>query len=60
MAHALFIGVGTVDSKSGRKLRALVNLLDPVQVLQQLAAPTTQVFPPRPFHSSRPTFPTLV
>ncbi len=44
----------------GRKLRSLVDSLYPLQVLQQLAAPTTQFFPSCPFHSGISALPAFV
>lgn len=44
----------------GSKLRSLVDSLYPLQVLQQLAAHTTQFLPPRPFHSGIPALPAFV
>ena len=44
----------------GRKLRSLVDSLYPLQVLQQLAAHTTQFLPPRPFHSGISALPAFV
>ena len=49
-----------INSKLGRKRRALVNLLGPFQVLQQLAAPTTQVLSACPFHSGISALPAFV
>src|SRR5207248_10814814 len=48
------------ERHAGRKLLALVNLLDSLQVLQQLAAPITQVLPPRPLHSCISALPAFV
>ena len=44
----------------GSKLRSLVDSLYPLQVLQQLAAQTTQFLPPRPFHSGISALPAFV
>lgn len=44
----------------GRKLGSLIDSLYPLQVLQQLAAPTTQFFPPRPFHPGISALPAFV
>lgn len=44
----------------GSKLRSLVDSLYPLQVLQQLAAHTTQFLPPRPFHSGISALPAFV
>ena len=55
-----FASVRSVLGCLCRELRSLIDSLDSLQFLQQTAATTTQVFPPRPFHSRRPTFPALV
>src|SRR5207302_1530927 len=44
----------------GRKLGSLIDSLYPLQVLQQLAAPTTQFFPSRPFHPGISALPAFV